>query len=79
MRQSGKWQSQVYFLGKSRYIGVYATMAEASRAYEIARDRLQTVTMAMGDNADCDNGNSLDEIAEVRRLVKKELLKMKKR
>ena len=52
MRPSGKWQSQIYFKGKSRYIGVFDTMAEASRAYEIARDKLSQATAADGGFGD---------------------------
>ncbi len=37
MRPSGKWQAQIYFLGKSRYIGVFHTREEAALAYELVR------------------------------------------
>ncbi|KAL3912867.1 MAG: hypothetical protein SGILL_006722 [Bacillariaceae sp.] len=41
MRPSGKWQAQLYFAGKSRYIGVFDTREKAALAYEIARERLK--------------------------------------
>jgi len=37
MRPSGKWQSQLYFQGKSRYIGVFNDMDTALRAYNIVK------------------------------------------
>ena len=40
-RPSGKWQAQVYYSGKSRYIGVFDSKGEASLAYEIAREVLK--------------------------------------
>jgi len=42
MRPSGKWQAQLYFAGKSRYIGVFDTREKAALAYEIAREKLKT-------------------------------------
>jgi hypothetical protein len=42
MRPSGKWQAQLYFAGKSRYIGVFDTREKAALAYEIARERLKS-------------------------------------
>lgn len=42
MRPSGKWQAQLYFAGKSRYIGVFDTREKAALAYEIAREMLKT-------------------------------------
>jgi hypothetical protein len=42
MRPSGKWQAQLYYAGKSRYIGVFDTREKAALAYEIARDQLKT-------------------------------------
>eukprot|EP00934_Nitzschia_sp_Nitz4_P008641 Nitzschia sp. Nitz4//scaffold86_size83305//26487//29197//NITZ4_005253-RA/size83305-processed-gene-0.80-mRNA-1//1//CDS//3329559223//8631//frame0 len=41
MRPSGKWQAQLYFAGKSRYIGVFDTREKAALAYEIAREKLK--------------------------------------
>jgi len=41
MRPSGKWQAQLYFAGKSRYIGVFDSREKAALAYEIAREKLQ--------------------------------------
>lgn len=40
-RPSGKWQAQLYFSGKSRYIGVFDNKEKASLAYEIAREVLK--------------------------------------
>ena len=42
MRPSGKWQAQLYFAGKSRYIGVFDSREKAALAYEIARDKLKS-------------------------------------
>ncbi len=42
MRPSGKWQAQLYFAGKSRYIGVFDSREKAALAYEIAREKLKT-------------------------------------
>lgn len=42
MRPSGKWQAQLYFAGKSRYIGVFDTQEKAALAYEIAREKLKS-------------------------------------
>jgi hypothetical protein len=41
MRTSGKWQAQLYFAGKSRYIGVFDTREKAALAHEIARENLK--------------------------------------
>lgn len=41
MRPSGKWQAQLYFAGKSRYIGVFDSREKAALAYEIAREKLK--------------------------------------
>lgn len=48
MRPSGKWQAQLYFAGKSRYIGVFDTREKAALAYEIARERLKSEKNAEG-------------------------------
>jgi hypothetical protein len=37
-----KQQAQLYFAGKSRYIGVFDTREKAALAYEIAREKLKT-------------------------------------
>lgn len=42
MRPSGKWQAQLYYAGKSRYIGVFGTREKAALAYEIAREKLKS-------------------------------------
>jgi hypothetical protein len=41
MRPSGKWQAQLYYAGKSRYIGVFDSREKAALAYEIAREHLK--------------------------------------
>ncbi|KAL3777263.1 hypothetical protein ACHAW5_005412 [Stephanodiscus triporus] len=41
-RPSKKWQAQLYYAGKSRYIGVFDSKEKASLAYEIAREVLKT-------------------------------------
>ncbi|GKY94375.1 hypothetical protein MPSEU_000403400 [Mayamaea pseudoterrestris] len=41
MRPSGKWQAQLYYSGKSRYIGVFDSREKAALAYEIAREKLK--------------------------------------
>ena len=48
MRPSGKWQAQLYFAGKSRYIGVFDTREKAALAYEIAREKLKSEKSAEG-------------------------------
>ena len=35
-RPSGEYQTQLYFAGKSRYIGIFDNKGKASLAYEIA-------------------------------------------
>lgn len=47
MRPSGKWQAQLYFAGKSRYIGVFDTREKAALAYEIAREKLKSEKSAV--------------------------------
>merc|ERR1719230_1249149 len=42
MRPSGKWQAQLYYAGKSRYIGVFDTREKAALAYEISREILKS-------------------------------------
>ena len=59
MRPSGKWQAQMYFAGKSRYIGVFDTREKAALAYEIARAKLQ--------KAKANNNNTEDAVNEARR------------
>jgi len=44
LRASGKWQAQLYWDGKSTYIGVFPTREKAARAYEIARGVLKPVS-----------------------------------
>jgi len=59
MRPSGKWQAQMYFAGKSRYIGVFDTREKAALAYEIARAKLQ--------KAKASNNNTEDAVNEARK------------
>jgi hypothetical protein len=40
VRPSGKWQAQLYYAGKSRYIGVFDCREDACYAYEVAREVL---------------------------------------
>lgn len=42
VRPSGKFQAQLYFGGRSRYIGVFDSEYEAASAYEMIRSRLKT-------------------------------------
>jgi len=55
MRPSGKWQAQLYFCGKSRYIGVFDTREKAALAYEIAREKLKTGHVKGSDGATVEN------------------------
>jgi len=41
MKPSGKWQAQVHFCGKSRYIGVYPTLQKALFVYDEVRRLLE--------------------------------------
>lgn len=52
MRPSGKWQAQLYFAGKSRYIGVFDSREKAALAYEIAREHLQNKSVSAGKDTD---------------------------
>ena len=40
-RPSGKWQAQVFYAGKSRYIGVFQSKEQAALAYEAGRELLE--------------------------------------
>ena len=40
-------QAQLYFAGKSRYIGVFDTREKAALAYEIAREKLKSEKSAV--------------------------------
>lgn len=55
MRPSGKWQAQLYFAGKSRYIGVFDTREKAALAYEIAREKLKSGHVPGQDGASTEN------------------------
>ena len=41
MRASGKWQAQLYYAGKSRYLGVFIRKEAAAMGYEVARELLK--------------------------------------
>lgn len=41
-RPSDKWQAQIYYKGKSRYIGVFNSQRDAAVAYELCRSRIKT-------------------------------------
>ncbi|KAG7338186.1 HSF-type DNA-binding protein [Nitzschia inconspicua] len=56
-RPSGKWQAQVYYAGKSRYIGVFETRQKAALAFKLVRQKLRP--------------NSRDVAPIMRRKVKK--------
>ncbi|KAL9185841.1 hypothetical protein ACHAXT_003618 [Thalassiosira profunda] len=43
-RLSGKWQAQLYYAGKSRYLGVFESKEAAALGYEVARELLETDT-----------------------------------
>ncbi|GMI20120.1 hypothetical protein TrCOL_g4978 [Triparma columacea] len=64
-RPSGKWQAQVYYLGKSRYIGVFQTMGKASLAYEMARDQLR--------DGRGDGGDGKEKVKLVREVIRKRM------
>eukprot|EP00521_Asterionellopsis_glacialis_P017153 CAMPEP_0195296550 /NCGR_PEP_ID=MMETSP0707-20130614/19672_1 /TAXON_ID=33640 /ORGANISM="Asterionellopsis glacialis, Strain CCMP134" /LENGTH=1126 /DNA_ID=CAMNT_0040358085 /DNA_START=428 /DNA_END=3808 /DNA_ORIENTATION=- len=51
MRPSGKWQAQLYYAGKSRYIGVFDTREKAALAYEIAREKLKAENKSPSDQS----------------------------
>jgi hypothetical protein len=51
MRPSGKWQAQLYYAGKSRYIGVFDTREKAALAYEIAREKLKADNKTPADQS----------------------------
>ncbi|KAL3908500.1 MAG: hypothetical protein SGILL_008457 [Bacillariaceae sp.] len=40
-RPSGKWQAQVYYAGKSRYIGVFPDRKDAALAFKLVRAKLR--------------------------------------
>ncbi|KAL3921119.1 MAG: hypothetical protein SGILL_002915, partial [Bacillariaceae sp.] len=40
-RPSGKWQAQVYYAGKSRYIGVFPNRQKAALAFKLVRSKLR--------------------------------------
>lgn len=44
-------QAQLYFAGKSRYIGVFDTREKAALAYEIAREKLKQAAKVPNDSS----------------------------
>ena len=58
MRPSGKWQAQLYYAGKSRYIGVFDTREKAALAYEIAREKLKSGSAGGLGGTDSSNNSS---------------------
>lgn len=40
LRPAGRWQAQIYFHGKSRYIGTFRSRGEAALAFKLVRNRL---------------------------------------
>jgi len=40
LTRSGKWQAEVWFAGRSRYVGIFDTIENATHAYDIARKKL---------------------------------------
>jgi len=59
-RPSGKWQAQLYFSGKSRYIGVFDNKEKASLAYEIAREVLKADDLEASSMNQDDVKNAVD-------------------
>jgi hypothetical protein len=57
MRPSGKWQAQIYFCGKSRYLGVFATAPAAAVAFEAANIFLKSHKNA--DRSDKETTNKI--------------------
>jgi hypothetical protein len=68
LRVSGKWQAQIYFAGKSRYIGVYKNAPTAVAAYDLARAKLEI----MMQNAPKGETNEAT-FDKVRKAVKEEM------
>mmetsp|Transcript_20835 Transcript_20835/g.34361 ORF Transcript_20835/g.34361 Transcript_20835/m.34361 type:complete len:732 (-) Transcript_20835:178-2373(-) len=52
VRPSGKWQAQLYYAGKSRYIGVFESREDACYAYEVARQVLMSCKEPKDDEVD---------------------------
>ena len=52
VRPSGKWQAQIYYAGKSRYIGVFESREDACYAYEVAGQVLMTSNEQNDDKVD---------------------------
>ena len=48
MRPSGKWQAQVYYAGKSRYIGVFPDRMDAALAFKLVRAKLRPQKRQLG-------------------------------
>jgi hypothetical protein len=52
VRPSGKWQAQLYYAGKSRYIGVFESRQDACYAYEVARQVLKSCSEPKDDEVE---------------------------
>jgi hypothetical protein len=50
-RPSGAWQAQIYFAGKTRYIGVWERSQDAATAYNLAKDALKELKAQQKRNA----------------------------
>lgn len=71
-RPSGKWQAQVYYAGKSRYIGVFETRQKAALAFKLVRSKLRPggknampVKKRMRKNVDEGNGTVHSSLASM--------------
>ena len=72
VRPSGKFQAQLYFDGRSRYIGVFDSKFEAATAYEMIRRKLKssssttttaTTTITMKKTtADASSSSAADDV-----------------
>ena len=59
VRPSGRWQSQVYYKGQSRYLGVYSDSREAAMAWTIAKALLTDVQVPGATKAETDQWYSM--------------------
>lgn len=54
VRPSGRWQSQVYYKGHSRYLGVFSDSREAALAWILAKELLTTIKVPQATKDDFD-------------------------
>lgn len=59
VRPSGRWQSQVYYKGQSRYLGVYTDSCEAAMAWTVAKKLLSEVDVKGASKTDTDKFYSM--------------------